>query len=360
MAEAAPTSVPLRPQRAVAQTPSPSKGRAASPPFSPPLSPPDKTQTSDRKRAAQVVGWSHRPDLSVSTVGGGSLSSQSIAGIHGQRLLPSAIADPRGGTVSPTRFRQEVRQAHLTGKQYDRQPDRGASVGRGYTKLLSNLQLTSDIAYELHAQHKSVAARAGARKFRGREARDDRQAPAAPPLLVPPLSAGFSVWVGEPGATGAGERPQWWTHPRPDEWRMAGAPSVRSVESISKSISACELGRKPEDYTNYGPGNGASYRPSTAGVRAPLPKRPESAGCVGERRARPLSAACTGTSHARARAAGRAALGTAPGPVQRAQAAARERRRAKHGTGQLTPSLADGGRAGLLMLLGDCRHWGRA
>lgn len=247
----------------------PSSLRAASPPFSPTLSPIAPGQ-----------------------------------GVQGRGLL-----DPCPGRVRRT-------DAVLRSAVPSRTEDRSPSVGRGYNRQLCSLQLMSEITYELHTENKSVAARAEARKFRNRAASrsnesTELQARSPASLIVPPSSAGFMTWFGEPDEARA-DRAQWWTHPRP------GSTEMRLS--------------------------------SVAGLWAPKSReRPESAGYSGYRRRRPVSASYSRTSLARPLTAERAATGSAGRP-------ARSRQRSK-GTGQLTPELPGGGKAGLLMLLEQSNSW---
>ena len=252
----------------------PSSLRAASPPFSPTLSP---------------ITPGH--------------------GVQGRGLL-----DPCPGRVrrAENRRTDAVLRSAVPSTTEDRQ---SPSVGRCYNRQLCSLQLMSEITYELHTETKSVAARAEARKFRSRAASrssesTELQARSPASLLVPPSSAGFMAWFGEPDEARA-DRPQWWTHPRPG--------------STDLQLS------------------------STAGLWAPKSlERPESAGYSGYRRRRPVSASYSRTSLPRPLVAERAVTGSAGRAARRTQ---------RKGTGQLTPELPGGGKAGLLMLLEQSNSW---
>ena len=331
----------------VSSSPPPSR-RAASPPFSPPLSPP--------LAASKPAAAAPRPATPGGLRGRGLLAR---AAVLDPRAGSVAAREPRGvGTATGAGSRVE---SGSTAEKMWRNPsgaegaDRGAAVGRSYTRLLTNLQLATDITYELHTQSKSVAARAGARRFRNRVERSASSDSAghvpAVPLLIPPPSAGFTAWVGEPDDAASCTDARWWKHPRPDGWPVAAEASLPA----SAANATADLRRRIS----------ASRPSSAAGLRAPLPIRPESAGYAGCGRTRPLSASHSGASFSRPGTAVRgrpASRSRSPGAEPVAAAAARRRRRSsrakkKKGTGQLTPELPDGGKAGLLMLLEQSSSW---
>eukprot|EP01043_Picozoa_sp_COSAG02_P015684 COSAG02_NODE_674_length_18616_cov_5.948750_13_plen_271_part_00 len=228
-----------------------------------------------------------------------SLSPIGLEGVQGRGLL-----DPR-----PGHLRREDTQGVLSPRVVSerRLDDHSSSpsVGRSHKRQLSSLQLMSEITYELHTEHKSVAARAAARKYRNRSSASrsnnstEVHTRSAASLIVPPGSAGFTAWFGEQDDTAA-VGTQWWKHPR--SW---------STELRSSSA---------------------------AGIWAPKSRsRPESAGYSGYQRRRPLSASYTGASLARpqtaARVTGSSAGATRSGPSK--------------GNGQLPPELSSSGKAGL-------------
>ncbi len=263
----------------------PAAQRAASPPFSPTLSP---------------IG---------------------LDGVQGRGLL-----DPR-----PGHMRREETQGMLPRRtSSERLTDvhassPGASVGRSFNRQLSNLQLMSEITYELHTTHKSVAARAEARKFRKRNSASlskdstELHSRSAASLIVPPGSAGFTAWFGEQDETAAGGT-QWWKHPR------SGSMELRPS--------------------------------SAAGIWAPKSRvRPGTAGYSGYQRRRPLSASCSGASLARRQTAGRTTASSA-GPTRRGPIKEK---------GQLPPGLPDGGKISLFsnnfmaggeIIAWPCRRYG--